>query len=129
MAIRHSAQSPSDYLLLCVRIPKSGSTNLDAAVRLALPGRRSFYLPNTVDLDGRVSSFQRFRLHRGQMRNLLAHYRSPRLAGAFPGQPHIGPYEPDMEVVAECRQRAVELRAQVFHFQKLSHVRRLWGAR
>lgn len=83
MFIKRAAKSASDFLLLCVRIPKSGSVSLEAAVRSALSGRRSFYLPNTLDLDGRVSRFQRFRFRRGQMRNLLAHYRSPRLTRAF----------------------------------------------
>lgn len=83
MRIGCTVKFPSQFLLLCVRIPKSGSVSLDAAVRKALWGRRSFYLPNTVDLDGRVSSFQRLRFQRGQMRNLLSHYRSPRLARAF----------------------------------------------
>src|SRR5579872_755402 len=70
-------------LLLCVRVPKSGSTSLGAALRFAFSSRGSFYVPNTLDLDGCLSRFQRVRFHRNRLRNLLAHYRSPWLARAF----------------------------------------------
>jgi hypothetical protein len=70
-------------LLLCLRVPKSGSTSLELALRLALTQRRVFYLPNTLDLDGRISRFQQLRFRRTQMRNLMARYRLPHLGGAF----------------------------------------------
>jgi hypothetical protein len=71
------------YLFLCLRVPKTGSQSLEAALGMAFAGTRRFYVPNTLDLDGRLSPMQRLRFLRGQMRNLLAHYRTPSLNRAF----------------------------------------------
>jgi hypothetical protein len=49
----------------------------------AFAGRRRFILPTTIDLDGRLSRFQRARFKRSQVRNLMKHYGSPSLPNAF----------------------------------------------
>jgi hypothetical protein len=59
-----------DHLCLCVRVPKSGSSSLSRLLASAFAGRRIFLLPNTLDLDGRVSCFQRLRFWRTRWRNL-----------------------------------------------------------
>jgi hypothetical protein len=72
-----------DSVYLCVRIPKSGSVSMASAVTSAFLGRRIFYLPNTLELEGRLSRFQRFRYVRAQRRNLIAAYGTPNLDHAF----------------------------------------------
>lgn len=61
-------------LFLCVRVPKSGSSSLSRLLASAFEGRRTFLLPNTLDLDGRLSRFQRLRFWRTQLRNLQKLY-------------------------------------------------------
>jgi hypothetical protein len=78
-----AAQFRPDFLLLCLRVPKSGSLSLGTALGSALVGRRNFYLPNTLDLDGRLSSFQHLRFRRSQIRNLISNYRTPSLGRVF----------------------------------------------
>ncbi len=78
-----SGDAHPDFLLLCLRVPKTGSWSLDAALSAGLAGRRNFFVPNTLDLDGRHSRFQRLRFLRGQVRNLLAYYGTPSLGQAF----------------------------------------------
>ena len=73
----------SDSVYLCVRIPKSGSVSMASAVTSAFFGRRIFYLPNTLELDGRLSRFQHFRYVRARRRNLIAAYGLHRLDDAF----------------------------------------------
>jgi hypothetical protein len=70
-------------VLLNVRIPKSGSESVSQMLRDALPRERQFYLPNTMDLDGRVSAFQRSRFLRRQRRNLVRAYRTASLGKAL----------------------------------------------
>lgn len=71
------------HLLLCLRIPKSGSCSLGRALARTLAGRRNFYVPNTLELDGRLSRLQHLRFRRSQMRNLMAHYRTRNLGHAL----------------------------------------------
>ena len=72
-----------NFVILCVRIPKTGSKSLETAVSAAFAGTRRFYVPNTLDLDGRQSPVQRLRFRRGQARNLLAHYGTSNLERVF----------------------------------------------
>jgi hypothetical protein len=72
-----------DSVYLCVRIPKAGSVSMASAVTSAFFGRRIFYLPNTLELDGRLSRFQHFRYVRARRRNLIAAYGLHRLDDAF----------------------------------------------
>ena len=61
-------------LLLCVRVPKSGSSSLMRGLSDAFAGRRIFYLPNTLDPDSKVSPLQKLRFLRARFRNLHRHY-------------------------------------------------------
>jgi hypothetical protein len=72
-----------DFLCVSIRVPKSGSESLDRLLRMAFAGRRIFYLPTTLDRDGKISRLQRLRFRRSQIKNLLLHYRSPSLRHAF----------------------------------------------
>lgn len=78
-----TVQCHARSLLLCLRVPKTGSRSLGAALDAAFAGKRSFYLPNTLEFDGRLSTFQHLRFRRSQVRNLIAHYGTPSLECAF----------------------------------------------
>jgi hypothetical protein len=80
---RHTTVFSSDCVYLCVRIPKSGSVSMASAVTSAFSGHRIFYLPHTLELDGRLSRFQHFRYVRTQRRNLNAAYGTRKLDDAF----------------------------------------------
>jgi len=73
----------AEHLLLCLRIPKSGSSSLERALARTLAGRRRFYVPNTLELDGRLSRLQHLRFRRSQARNLMEHYGTRSLAHAL----------------------------------------------
>ena len=83
MMSRGAADFPHSFLLLCLRVPKSGSRSLQAALESAYPLTRSFYLPNTLDLDGQLSRLQRVRFRRAQLRNLLRGYGTLSVDGAL----------------------------------------------
>jgi hypothetical protein len=72
-----------DFICVCIRIPKCGSTSLTSSLQSAFEPRRIFYLPHTLDIEGDISLLQRFRFHRSQMRNLLTHYRTTNLQSAY----------------------------------------------
>ncbi len=72
-----------DFVCLCVRIPKSGSSSLRQLLMEAFAERKTFYLPDTLDLAGRVSAFQKWRYHESRIVHLLTHYGSVRLSSAF----------------------------------------------
>ena len=72
-----------DFICFCVRIPKGGSRSLAEAVKPAFAQRQIFYLPDTLNLDGELSTFQRLRFRRAQAKNLWRHYRTPSLEKAF----------------------------------------------
>jgi hypothetical protein len=61
-------------LFVCIRVPKSGSQSLVRGLTTVLAGRRIFYVPNTLDLDSRVSRVQRLRFLRARYQNLSRHY-------------------------------------------------------
>ncbi len=63
-------------LLLCVRVPKSGSSSLMRGLAGAFAGRKIFYLPNTLDPDSKVSRLQKLRFLRARFQNLHRHYRT-----------------------------------------------------
>ena len=77
------APLPGSPLLLCIRVPKSGSASLMRGLEEALAGRRIFYLPNTLDPDSQVSRLQRLRFLRARFRNLFRHYGSFSLRSAW----------------------------------------------
>lgn len=72
-----------DFICLCIRVPKSGSLSLNHALAAAFAEQRSFYLPDTLNLDGRYSAFQRWRFQRARAGNLRKHYGDPRLSHAL----------------------------------------------
>jgi hypothetical protein len=65
-----------DFVCVCVRIPKCGSTSLTNSLKAAFSGRTVFHLPHTVDFEGEVSGFQRLRFRRSQARSLRSHYQT-----------------------------------------------------
>lgn len=65
-----------DFVCVCVRIPKCGSTSLTNSLKAAFAGRNVFHLPHTVDFEGEVSRFQRLRFRRSQARSLRVHYQT-----------------------------------------------------
>ena len=73
----------AEHLLLCLRIPKSGSCSLERALARTLAGRKQFYVPNTLELDGRLSRLQHLRFRRSQARNLMARYKTRSLGHAL----------------------------------------------
>jgi hypothetical protein len=72
-----------DFVCLCVRIPKCGSSSLSWLVETAFAGRRVFYLPHTMNEEGQFSRLQGLRFRRTRARNLIRHYRTPSLTKAL----------------------------------------------
>ena len=72
-----------DFVCVCVRIPKCGSTSLTNSLKRAFAGRRIFYLPHTLNLEGNLSPFQHLRFCRSQAQNLFPHYRTSSMAKAY----------------------------------------------
>jgi hypothetical protein len=73
----------ADAIYVAVRIPKSGSESLAELLRAAFAPSHRFYLPNTYDADGRLSSLQRLRFLRSRARNLMQRYRSIDIHDAY----------------------------------------------
>ncbi len=65
-----TAPTPSQDLVACIRIPKSGSKSFATLVAAAFEGRGTFYLPDTWRPEARISRWQAFRLWRSQTQNL-----------------------------------------------------------
>jgi hypothetical protein len=65
-----------DFVCVCVRIPKCGSTSLTNSLKRAFAGRRIFHLPHSVDFEGEFSCFQRLRFRRSQARSLRGEYQT-----------------------------------------------------
>jgi hypothetical protein len=72
-----------DFVCVCIRVPKSGSSSLGHALDATFADRRAFFLPDTLDLDGRYSGFQRWRFRRSRGRALKARYGDPRIETAL----------------------------------------------
>jgi hypothetical protein len=68
------ATGADQALLACIRVPKSGSKSLSKIVAEAFPNRASFYLPDTLRREARISRWQAFRLWRSQAQNLSKHW-------------------------------------------------------
>lgn len=86
-----------DFVCVCVRIMKSGSVSLTRVLEEAFADRRTFYLPTTFNLDGELSKFQRLRHRRAVLLNLVAQYRTVRLAKAFN---HIASEASDRDLIS-----------------------------
>lgn len=82
-AARRPGPVPANCILVCVRVPKSGSSSLSHLLRAAFSDRTVYLVPNTLNLDGRVSLFQHLRHVRSRTQNLLKHYRTTQLSRAF----------------------------------------------
>lgn len=61
-----------NFVCLAVRVPKSGSTSLGYALDAAFADRSTFFLPDSVDIEGRYSAIKRWRFRRSQRRMLRA---------------------------------------------------------
>ena len=72
-----------DFLCVCIRVPKSGSTSLAKMLNEAFAGRQTFYVPHTLNLDAAISRFQEARFARTRSRNLMKRYRTFSLEKAF----------------------------------------------
>lgn len=72
-----------NFVCVCVRIPKAGSTSLHFLLEAAFAGRQTFYVPHTLNLDRHVSTFQELRFLRSRARHLLARYGTPSIRKAF----------------------------------------------
>lgn len=70
-------------VLLNVRIPKTGSESVSEMLSAAFLPEHRFYLPNTLDFDGRVSRYQRRRFIRRQRWNLRRAYKTDSMAVAI----------------------------------------------
>jgi len=70
-------------LLVVIRTPKSASTSLAKIVAKAFPRGRQFFLPNTLDLDGQLSSLQRLRHARHALHVNYRHHRLLRTKDVF----------------------------------------------
>jgi hypothetical protein len=72
-----------DFICVCIRIPKCGSTSLTSSLKSVFAERRVFYLPHTLDIEGDISLVQRIRFCRSQIRNLITHYRTTNVEEAY----------------------------------------------
>jgi hypothetical protein len=72
-----------DSLLVCIRVPKSGSASLMRGLEQAFADRHIFYLPDTLNLDGRLSRLQNLRYLRSRSQNLFRHYRTFNIARVY----------------------------------------------
>ncbi|MEE8439625.1 MAG: sulfotransferase family 2 domain-containing protein [Micropepsaceae bacterium] len=72
-----------DFLCVCIRVPKCGSTSLANMLNVAFAARRTFYMPHTLNLDAAISRFQEARFARTRSRNLLKRYHTFSLKKAF----------------------------------------------
>jgi hypothetical protein len=72
-----------EALFLCIRVPKSGSASLMRGLAAAFADRRIFYLPDTLNLDGRLSRLQNLRYLRSRSQNLFRHYRTFNIARVY----------------------------------------------
>lgn len=75
--------SKMDFVCVCVRIPKCGSTSLANMLSDAFSERQMFYMPHTLNPDASTSIFQEMRFLRSQSRNLFRLYKTLSLRKAF----------------------------------------------
>jgi hypothetical protein len=72
-----------DFICLCIRVPKCGSSSLNHALNAAFADRRTFFLPDTLHMDGQFSAFHDWRFRRAVRRALRGNYGDPRMAKAL----------------------------------------------
>jgi hypothetical protein len=73
----------SNFLCVCIRVPKSGSMSLTRVLEQAFADRHIFFLPHTMDRDGEISTLQRVRFLRSRAQNLFRHYRAFSISTAY----------------------------------------------
>ena len=76
MKDREPESGPAGSLLICIRVPKSGSASLMKGLAQSFSEARIFYFPNTLDPDSSVSPLQRLRFWRARYQNLFRRYRT-----------------------------------------------------
>ena len=82
---RQAAETDGDrkgFVCVCVRVPKSGSASLTTILKQGFAGRRTFRLPDTLNLDAHFSLLQRYRATRSRAQNLWRDHRVLTLAKA-----------------------------------------------
>ncbi len=72
-----------NFVCVCVRIPKCGSTSLLNCLQPAFAQRQTFYLPHSLDLEGAISAFQGWRFRRTRARNLRRRYGTSDIATVY----------------------------------------------
>jgi len=72
-----------NFICVCVRIPKCGSTSLVKCLTSTLTDRQTFYLPHSLNLEGPISAFQRWRFHRTRARNLRRCYHTSDIGSVY----------------------------------------------
>nr|TFG54043.1 MAG: hypothetical protein E4H34_03020 [Hyphomicrobiales bacterium] len=72
-----------DFLCVCIRIPKCGSTSLANMLNVAFAARQTFYMPHTLNLDAAISRFQEARFARTRTQKLMSRYHTFSLQKAF----------------------------------------------
>jgi hypothetical protein len=72
----------AESLLICIRVPKSGSASLMKGLARAFSKQRIFYFPSTLDPDSKVSRLRRLRFWRARFQNLFRNYRTFSLIAA-----------------------------------------------
>jgi Sulfotransferase family len=72
-----------NFVCVCIRIPKCGSTSLVNCLMTAFAERQTFYLPHSLNLEGPISAFQRWRFHRTRARNLRRWYHTSDIVSVY----------------------------------------------
>jgi len=78
-----NTQRNSNALIVVIRTPKSASSSLAAIVGQAFPAARAFVLPNTLDIEGSISTLQQLRHIRHAARINYRWHRLLRLEQVF----------------------------------------------
>jgi hypothetical protein len=81
--LRRSEHADTGALIVVIRTPKSASTSLAAIAADAFAGTRSFFLPNTLDIEGSISALQHVRHIRHTARLNYRWHRRLRLSHVF----------------------------------------------
>jgi len=77
------ASADSDAIIVVIRTPKSASSSLAAIVAQSLPSARAFVLPNTLNVEGAISTLQLLRHIRHATRINFRRHRALRLGQVF----------------------------------------------
>jgi hypothetical protein len=76
-ALSSPGSKPAQFVYAVIRIPKSGSASLLAYTDAAFPQSNYFRIPNTLNPDASISTFQKFRYARHVVQANLRHFRAP----------------------------------------------------